>query len=86
MSLQLLLQLAIAGLLLFVGVCLGAKARPRLESPVILATRLAAITLAALLFLLFIAESVGLGPTVDAAYRWAAFRAERLVDSWGSLL
>ncbi len=86
MSLQLFLQLAIAGLLLFVGVCLGLKARPRLESPAVLTTRLLSIGLAALLFLLFVAQGVGLGPTVDAAYRWLAFRAERLIDSWASLL
>jgi len=86
MSLQLVLQLGLAGLLLFVGVCLGLQARPRLESRLVLVARLLAVSAAALLFFLFIAESVGLGPSVDSAFRWIAFRAQGLVDAWGSLL
>ena len=86
MSLQLVLQLGIAGLLLFVGVCLGVKARPRLESPTVLTTRIVAVALAALLFLLFVAQSVGLGPSVDATFHWIAFRAQRLMDTWMSFL
>jgi len=86
MSLQLVLQLGIAGLLLFVGVCLGVKAQPRLESPIVLATRLLAVAAAALLFFLSVAESVGLGPSVDSTCRWVAFRAQRLMETWISLL
>ena len=86
MSLQLVLQLGIAGLLLFVGVGLGIKARPRLESPMVLATRLLAVAAAAFLFLLFVAESVGLGPSVNGAFHWIVFRAQRLMETWISLL
>jgi len=71
---------------LFVGVCLGLQARPRLESRMVLATRLLAVSAAALLFFLFVAESIGLGPSVDGTFRWIAFRAQRLIDTWGSLL
>ena len=86
MSLRLVLQLGLAGLLLFVGVCLGIKARPRLESRIVLATRLLAVAAAALLFMLFVAESVGLDAAVDGAFRWIALRAQRLVETWISLL
>ena len=86
MSLQLVLQLGIAGLLLFVGVCLGIKAQPRLESPIALGTRLLAIAAAAVLFFLAVAESVGLGPSVNSTFRSIAFQAERLMETWISLL
>jgi hypothetical protein len=57
-----------------------------MESPLILAARIIAVAAAAVLFLLFVAESVGLGPTVYATFHWIAFRAHRLVDTWISLV
>lgn len=52
----------------------------------VLATRLLAVAAAALLFFLFVAQGFGLGPSVDGTFRWIAFRAQRLMDTWVSLL
>jgi len=51
-----------------------------------LATRLLVVPAAALLFFLFVAESFGLGPSADRTFRWIASRAQRLMDTWISLL
>jgi hypothetical protein len=85
MSPRLFVQLGLAGILLFLGVSLSLKPRPRLESPIALVTRLAAIFAAAALFLLYIAESLGIVLSLDRAFHWFAIRARRLVQTWISL-
>ena len=85
MSLCLLCQLGIAGLLLFVGVSLGLSARPRLENPFSRFTRIFAIALSACLFVLYVTETVGSGLTLETACDWIALRAHRLVEMCGTL-
>jgi hypothetical protein len=85
MSYQLLVQLGLAGALLFVGVCLGVRAQPRLESPVAFAMRIAAVALSAFLFAAYVAESVGCGFLLERGFRWIAVRAHWLVEMCVSL-
>lgn len=86
MSAQLVVQLGLAGVLLFIGVCLGVRARTRLESPLVCATRIAAVALAAFLFLAYVAENVGCGFLLHRGFQWLALRARWLLETCGSLL
>ena len=81
MSLRFFYELGLAGILLFIGVSLGVKARPRLESPLALATRFSAVGLAAAFFLLYVAPAVGLSLSLKTVLDWIAARAERLVQT-----
>ena len=86
MSLQLLVYPGLAGLLFFVAVSLGNKAEPKWESPIVAIARTTAVTLAGIMFLLYVAEASGLGPSPDAVFRWLANRAQQFVDARVSAL
>ena len=86
MSLTLVYQLGVAAALLVIGVCLGIKPRPRVESRMHWVVRFTSIGLAALLFFMYVAESAGFGPSLDTAFQWVLLRAQRLWDTGTSLL
>jgi hypothetical protein len=86
MALNLLCQLGVAAALLVLGVCLGLRQRPRVESPLHVFVRVLCIGLAVIIFLLFVGESTGLGPSLATAFDWVATRAGRLWDAGASLL
>ena len=85
MSLTLVCQLGVAAALLVVGVCLGIPSRPRVERPLQWTVRFASIGLAALLFFMYVGESVGMGPSFDTASQWVVLRAQRLWETGTSL-
>ena len=86
MALTLVCQLGVAAALLVIGVCLGIRPRLRVESPLHWVVRFASIALAAILFFMYVAESVGFGPSLDTAFQWVVIRAERLWETGVSLL
>ena len=86
MALTLVCQLGVAAALLVLGVCLGIKPRPQVESPLHWLVRFVSIGLAAVLFLLYVGESVGVGPSLETAFHWVATRAERIWETGTSLL
>ena len=84
MALTFVFQLGVAAALLVIGVSLGIQSRPRLESPTHLTARFAAIGLAAILFFLYVGESMG-GPSLETVFQWVGFRAQRLWETGSSL-
>jgi hypothetical protein len=86
MALTLVCQLGVAAALLVIGVCLGIQSRPRVESPMHWVVRFASIALAALLFFMYVAESVGFGPSLDTAFQWVVLRTQRLWETGTALL
>jgi hypothetical protein len=86
MALTLVCQLGVAAALLFIGVCLGMQSRRGVESPMHRAVRFTSIGLAALLFILYVGESAGFGPSLDTAFQWVVLRVQHFWQTGTSLL
>jgi hypothetical protein len=80
MSMKAFIQLGIAGLLLFMGVCLGSRTHPQREGPLTFVGRMGTFALAALFFFSFVAQSMGFDFSVDRAADWIVEAARRLVE------
>jgi hypothetical protein len=74
------IQLGVAGLLLFIGVCLGSRTQPQREGPLTFVGRMGTFALAAVFFFSFVAQSVGFDFSVDRAADWLVDAARRLVE------
>lgn len=85
MSLQLLFKIGLAGVLLSIAAYLGLKVRPGLESPIVLAARVMAFGVVAVIWLLCVAENLQAGPSPEAFMEAIATRIRTSVDSWLSL-
>ena len=80
MLMRAFIQLGVAGLLLFIGVCLGSRTQPQRESPLTFVGRMGTFALAAVFFFSFVAQSVGFDFSVDRAADWLVDAARRLVE------
>jgi hypothetical protein len=85
MALSFVCQLGVAAALLVFGVSMGLQSRSRVESPTHLTARLVAIVLAAVLFFLYVGESMGFGPSLETVFQGIGLRAERLWETGSSL-
>ncbi len=86
MALTVVCQLGMAAALLFIGVCLGMRSRPRVESSMHRAMRFTSIGLAVLLFILYVGESAGFGPSLGTAAEWVILRLQHIWQTGTSLL
>lgn len=85
MALSFVCQLGVAAALLVFGVSMGLQSRSRVESPTHLTARFVAIALAAILFLMYVGESTGFGPSLETVFQWVGLRAQRLWETGTSL-
>jgi len=82
MSLQFLISLGLASLLLFIGVCPSMKARLGVEGLIALTIRITALTAAAFIFLSCFAQSVGCSLTLNMVLDTVASWVKHWVGIW----
>lgn len=82
MSLYVLYGVGAAGILLSLAAYLGTKVRPSAQTPMVLAARITAFGVVAVLFLLCLVETVGRGTSWDAIFDAVAARIGESVKKW----